>query len=130
MGFSQSLQLLLEISWYVLILALVLGRSEIHGPQLEEKKCLFLKLNVASHTLIPPTLSFPLPLTAWITDEDRQQLCYQLAQLKEQAQKRSGRKTGVLDLALLISTSTTSERLLDSLVFCIVTGWFFFTPTI
>ena len=44
--------------------------------------------------LIPPTLSFPLPLTARITDEDRQQLCHQLAQLKEQAQERSGRKTG------------------------------------
>ena len=55
---------------------------------------------------------------------------WRLSKLRRYQDCRRGRETGALDSALLISTSTTAERLTDSLVFCIVAGWFFFTATI
>jgi len=55
---------------------------------------------------------------------------WRLSKLRRYQDCRRRWETGALDSALLISTSTTSECLTDSLVFCIVAGWFFFTATI
>ena len=48
---------------------------------------------------------------------------WSLSQLRRYQDCRRGWETGALDSALLISTSTTSERLTDLLVFCIVVGF-------